>query len=114
MKQKLLILLFTFLGLTTIYASFPVTENITTKAVIINESDPEPLTNGEKALWFFGGFLLTFIGLIIAIITQLSSKKKGQIKYALFGFGLYFLILFAILYIAIEGDIDISNIFIFG
>ena len=115
MKQKLLTLLFTFLGLTTIYSSFPVTENTNTTEVITWElSDPEPLSKSEKVLWFFGGLLLTYIGVIIAIITQLSSKKKGQIKYALLGFGLYFLILFAIIYYVSGGDIDINNIFIFG
>ena len=113
MKKILLTLLFGIFGFTTIYASFPVTKNITTEAITINESDPEPLTNGEKALWFFGGLLLSWIGVIIAIISQISSKKKGQIKYALFGFGTLIIIYISFFYLILEG-IDIGDIFMFA
>ena len=113
MKKILLTLLFGIFGFTTIYASFPVTENITTEVVTINESDPEPLTNSEKALWFFGGLLLSWIGVIIAIISQISSKKKGQIKYALFGFGTLIIIYISLLLFIFEG-IDIGDIFMFA
>ena len=109
MKKILLTLLFGIFGFTTIYASFPVTENITTEVVTINESDPEPLTNGEKALWFCGGLLLSWIGVIIAIISQLSSKKKGQIKYALFGFGTL-IMMYILLINMFFGGIDFGGI----
>jgi len=114
MKQKLLTLLFTFLGLTTIYASFPVTENTnTTEAITWELSDPEPLSKSEKVLWFFAGLLLSWIGVIISIISQISSKKKGQIKYALFGFGTLIIIYISFFYLILEG-IDIGDIFMFA
>ena len=111
MKKKLLTLLFGIIGFTTTFASFPVTENTnTTEAITWEQSDPEPLSNGEKVLWFFGGLLLTWIGVIIAIITQVSSKKKGQIKYSLFGFGLFLLFIFAMIYFLSVGSFELSNI----
>ena len=115
MRKLLLTLLFGIIGFTTTFASFPVTENTnTTESITWEQSDPEPLSNGEKALWFFGGFLLTWIGVIIAIITQVSSKKKGQIKYSLFGFGLFLLFIFAMIYFLSVGSFELSNIFIFA
>jgi hypothetical protein len=58
-RKLLLTLLFGIIGLNTTFASFPVTENTnTTESITWEQSDPEPLSNGEKALWFFGGFNL--------------------------------------------------------
>ena len=115
MRKLLLTLLFGIIGFTTTFASFPVTENTnTTEAITWEQSDPEPLSNGEKVLWFFGGLLLTWVGVIIAIITQVSSKKKGQIKYSLFGFGLFLLFIFAMIYFLSVGSFELSNIFIFA
>ena len=115
MRKLLLTLLFGIIGFTTTFASFPVTENTnTTESITWEQSDPEPLSNGEKVLWFFGGFLLTWIGVIIAIITQVSSKKKGQIKYSLFGLGFFLLFIIAILYIESIGSFELGDIFIFA
>jgi len=57
---------------------------------------------------------LTWIGVIIAIITQVSSKKKGQIKYSLFGFGLFLLFIFAMIYLLSGRSFELGDIFIFA
>ena len=89
--KKNILLLFLLFGCTTIYASFPVIESIdfSTNALIV-ASD---LTTFQKVLWFLSGVI--FYGIPIAIIYQLITKKKGAIKFALFG--LLSLILFFIL-----------------
>ncbi|MBT6013295.1 MAG: hypothetical protein HOG85_00580 [Flavobacteriales bacterium] len=84
MKQKLLILLFTFLGFTTTFASFPVTENGSINEISLSVEDPD-ISKSEKILWFALGLLGTIYGLGASIIYQLITQKKGPIKYALYG-----------------------------
>ncbi|MGY8989644.1 MAG: hypothetical protein ACKVJA_05250, partial [Flavobacteriales bacterium] len=61
------------------------------------------------------GLLLTYIGVIYAIYSQLKTKKKGKIKFALLGLVVYY-ILYALLMFAITGELpfDMDEIFIFG
>ena len=89
--KKHILLLFLLFGCTAIYASFPVIENINSSAnSLIAASD---LTTFQKVIWFLSGII--FYGIPIAVIYQLITKKKGAIKFALFG--LLSLILFFIL-----------------
>ena len=121
MPKFILTLLLGIFGFSSIYASFPVTESSNNYEVVIsNEETPEDeLTKNQKLLWFLMGLLLTYIGVIIAIISQLKTKKKGKIKFALFGFATYLLIV-GLLFYMIEGelpfdfDFDMGEIFIFG
>lgn len=90
MKKHILLLFFLF-GCTAIYASFPVIESIDYSTnLLIAASD---LTTFQKVIWFLSGII--FYGIPIAVIYQLITKKKGAIKFALFG--LLSLILFFIL-----------------
>ena len=102
MKQKLLILLFTFLGFTTTFASFPVTENGSINEISLSVEDPD-ISKSEKILWFALGLLGTIYGLGASIIYQLITQKKGPIKYALYGF-LTFAVLAVILLIIILAE----------
>ena len=110
MKKQLLILLFVLLGLTSIYASFPVTENVNSTEISLTSEGPD-ISKGEKILWFALGLLGTIYGVAGSIIYQLITKKKGPIKYALFGF-LSFIIIVVLLLMAILGDFD--NPFVFS
>jgi hypothetical protein len=100
MKKKILLLLLLF-GCTTIYASFPVIESIdySTNPLIV-ASD---LTTFQKVLWFLGGVI--FYGIPIAVIYQLITKKKGVIKFALFGF-LSIILIIIIAFTVLSGEID--------
>lgn len=116
MRKLLYILLFSVVGQTSVYASFPVSGyNNFTQIETINEDieDDKKLTKWQKIAWILAGFLGTFLGVVIALITQLiSKKKKGQFKFALLGIAIYFAI-----FIAIglgTGELDPSEIFILG
>ena len=110
MKKQLLILLFVLLGLTSIYASFPVTKNVNSTEISLTSEDPG-ISKGEKILWFALGLIGSIYGVAASIIYQLITQKKGPIKYALFGF-LSLIVLVILLLIAILGDFD--NPFIFA
>ena len=110
MKKQLLILLFVLLGLTSIYASFPVTENVNSTEISLTSEGPD-ISKGEKILWFALGLIGSIYGVAGSIIYQLITKKKGPIKYALFGF-LSFIIIVVLLLMAILGDFD--NPFVFS
>ena len=90
MRKLLYILLFSVVGHTSVYASFPVSGyNNFTQIETIDEDteDDKKLTKRQKFAWFFAGFIGFYFGVIIALIAQLiSRKKKGQFKFALFGF----------------------------
>ena len=72
MKQFILTLLLGISVFSSTYASFPVTEsNNNYEVVISHEETPEDgLTKKQKLLWFLMGLLLTYIGVIIAIISN--------------------------------------------
>lgn len=119
MKKLLYILLFALVGQTSVYASFPVSEhNSFTQIEIVDEDteDDKKLTKKQKIAWILVGLLSTFLGVTIALIAQLiSKKKKGQFKFALLGLAIYFAILIAAEY-AMTGELpfDLSEIFILG
>jgi len=116
MKKILLTLLFGMLGLTTTFASFPVLENESTNEISLSVEDPD-ISKSAKILWFAIGLLGTAVtgigGLAIAAIYQLITKKKGPIKYALYG-SLTAGILFIILLILIFSEFLDFNPFIFS
>ena len=89
MKQFILTLLLGILGFSSVYASFPVTENGNINEISLSVEDPD-ISKSERILWFAIGLLGTVFsgigGLAIATIYQLITKKKGPIKYALYGF----------------------------
>ena len=89
MKQFILTLLLGLLGFSSVYASFPVTENGNINEISLSVEDPD-ISKSEKILWFAIGLLGTVVtvfgGLAIATIYQLITHKKGPIKYALYGF----------------------------
>ena len=60
------------------------------------------------------GLLLNYVGVSIAIISQRRTKKKGKIKFALLGLGVYFILYFSYLAIIDELPFDMGEIFIFG
>ena len=73
-----------------IFASFPLnnTDNFSKieRTYQIEDGEKE-LTKKQKIAWFLIGLAGGIIGVIIALITNLTSKKKKQqFKYALFGF----------------------------
>ena len=119
MKKLLYILLLTFIGQATVYASFPVTEtnNFTSIEIVDEETDEsKKLSTRQKVVWFLVGLLGGILGVIISLIAQLiSKKKKGQFKFALLGAGVYY-ILYTLLMYAIEGELpfEIGEIFILG
>jgi hypothetical protein len=110
MKKQLLKLLVIFFGFTSIYASFPVTENVNSTEISLTSEGPD-ISKGEKILWFALGLIGSIYGVAASIIYQLITQKKGPIKYALFGF-LSLIVLVILLLIAILGDFD--NPFIFA
>ena len=116
MKKILLTLLFGMLGLTTTFASFPVLENESTNEISLSVEDPD-ISKSAKILWFAIGLLGTafggIIGLAIAAIYQLITKKKGPITYALYGF-LSAIILLIIFIIILLGEFEDFNPFIFS
>ena len=115
MRKLLYILLFSVVGLTSVYASFPVSGyNNFTQIETIDEDteDDKKLTKRQKFAWFLAGFIGFYLGVIIALIVQLiSRKKKGQFKFALFGF--LSMILIALL-IEHGQEIISGDIFILG
>ena len=99
--KKHILLLFLLFGCTAIYASFPVIENINSSAnSLIASSD---LTTFQKVIWFLSGII--FYGIPIAVIYQLITKKKGVIKFALFGF-LSIILIIIIAFTVLSGEID--------
>ena len=116
MKNILFTLLFVIAGFNTIQASFPVTENNTSEMVYSEEDPDVPISKSEKVFWFILGLLGSYVGVIIAIIYQLITKKKGIIKQALFGFLtlIVLAILFLIVLLGELGDLDFGEIFFLG
>ena len=110
MKKQLLTLLFVFFGVISIYASFPVTENINSTEISLTSEDPG-ISKAEKIVWFVIGFLGLYLGVAVSIIYQLITQKKGPIKYALFGF-LSLVVLIILWIIAVLADFD--NPFVFS
>ncbi len=103
-----------------ILASFPVNKTDDfTKFEITNQTEDsdKKLTKKQKIAWFLIGLAGGIIGLIIALIINLTSKKKKQqFKYALFGF-IGFLILNGLISYFIFGETpygleEIGKIFI--
>ena len=117
MKQFILTLLLGLLGFSSVYASFPVTENGNINKISLSVEDPD-ISKSAKILWFAIGLLGTvfggIIGLAIAAIYQLITKKRGPIKYALYG-SLTAGILVIILLFLIFSEFDLDfNPFIFS
>ena len=110
MKKQLLISLVIFFGCTSIYASFPVTENVNSTEISLTSENPD-ISKSEKIVWFLFGFLGVMYGVGVSLIYQLITQKKGPIKYALFGF-LSLIIIAILLVIVILGEFD--NPFIFS
>tara|TARA_X000000368_G_scaffold396168_1_gene364222 strand:+ start:473 stop:832 length:360 start_codon:yes stop_codon:yes gene_type:complete len=119
MRKLLYILLFSVVGQTSVYASFPVSGYNNFRQIETIDEDTEDdkkLTKKQKIAWILVGLLTTFLGVTIALITQLiSKKKKGQFKFALIGLAIYFAISIAVEY-AITGELpfDLSETFILG
>ena len=91
----------------SIYASFPIVEKINAlQSAFPLASD---INTVEKIIWFLLG--VTFYGIGLAILYQLFTKKRGPIKFSLFGF-LAIIFFIAILLIGFFNDFD--NPFIFG
>lgn len=116
MKNILFTLLFVLAGFNTIQASFPVTENNTSEMVFSEENNANPISKSEKVFWFILGLLGFYYGVIIAIIYQLITKKKGIIKQALFGSLtlIALAILLLIVLLAGLGELDFGEIFFLG
>ena len=90
MKKIFYIFIFLIFQNNRIFASFPVnnTDNFSKVEITYQTEDGEKeLTKKQKIAWFLIGLAGGIYGLIIALITNLTSKKKKQqFKYALFGF----------------------------
>ena len=90
MKKIFYIFIFLIFQNNRIFASFPVdiTGNFSKVEITSQtEVDGKELTKKQKIAWFLIGLAGGIYGLIIALITNLTSKKKKQqFKYALFGF----------------------------
>ena len=113
MKKQLLTLLLTFLGFTTAFASFPVLENGKTNEISLSVEDPD-ISKSERRWWFALGLLLSIYGLGGSMIYQLTTQKKGPIKYAFYGL-LSLIALAIILLIIIFAEFEFDfNPFIFS
>ena len=90
MPKFIFTLLLGLLGFSSVYASFPVTENGNINEISLSVEDPD-ISKSEKILWFAIGLLGTVVtgfgGLAIATIYQLITHKQGPIIYALYGRG---------------------------
>ena len=120
MKKIFYIFIFLIFQNNIIFASFPVnnTDNHSKFEITYQTNDDDKkLTKKQKIAWFLIGLAGGIIGLIIALITNLTSKKKKQqFKYALFGF-MGFLILNGLISYFIFGETpygldEIGKIFI--
>ena len=111
MKNILFTLLFLIAGFNTIQASFPVMENNKSEILHSEEKNTDPISKSEKVFWFILGLIGIYWGVIIAIIYQLITKKKGIIKQALFGFLtlLVLAILFLIVLFGQLGELDFGE-----
>ena len=105
--KKSFFLLLAALNCMSIYASFPVIENINILQTAISLA-PD-INTGEKIIWFLLG--MTFYGIGLAIIYQLITQKKGPIKFSIFGF-LAIILFFVLLFLGLDSGID--NPFVFG
>ena len=89
MGQFGLTLLLGILGFSSVYASFPITENRNINEISLSVEDPD-ISKSAKILWFAIGLLGTafggITGLAIATIYQLITQRKGPIEYAFYGF----------------------------
>jgi hypothetical protein len=103
--KRSFILLVTVMSSTSLYASFPVLENLDAFHPPIFEAD---IKITAKILWFLSGMI--FYGIPISIIYQLISQKRGPIKYALFG-ALAIILFFTILILLIESGIEDPFVF---
>ena len=116
MPKLILTLLLGLLVFSSVYASFPVTENGNINEISLSIEDPD-ISKSAKILWFaiglLGAVLTGFGGLAIAAIYQLITKKKGPFEYALYGF-LTAVILFIILLFLIFSEFLDFNPFIFS
>ena len=122
MKKIFYILIILIFQNNIIFASFPVnnTDNLSKVEITYQTNDGDKkLTKKQKIAWFLIGLAGGIIGLIIALITNLTSKKKKQqFKYALLGF-IGFLILNGLISYYIFDEIpygldEIGDIFILG
>lgn len=105
--KKSFLLFFLILNCISIYASFPIVENINNfQSILPLTSD---INTGEKIIWILLG--ITFYGIGVAIIYQLITKKKGPIKFSIIGLLAFILFIF-LLFLGIENGID--NPFVFG
>ena len=90
MKKIFYILIILIFQNNIIFASFPVdiTGNFSKVEITSQtEVDGKELTQKQKIDWVLIGLSGGIVGLIIALVTNLTSKKKKQqFKYALFGF----------------------------
>ena len=90
MKKIFYILIILIFQNKIIFASFPVdiTGNFSKVEITSQtEVDGKELTQKQKIAWVLIGLSGGIVGLIIALVTNLTSKKKKQqFKYALFGF----------------------------
>ena len=105
--KKPFLLIFAVFNCKLIYATFPVIESIN----ILQTALPlaSDINTGEKIIWFLLG--MTFYGIGVAIIYQLITKKKGPIKFSIFGF-IAIILFFVLLFLGL--DVVFENPFVFG
>ena len=111
MPKLIFTLLLGLFGFSSVYASFPITDNRNINEISFSVEDPD-ISKSAKILWFAIGFIASIYGFGASIIYQLITQKKGPIKYALFGFLSLIAALIILVIIAFSGEF--INPFVFS
>ena len=95
MKNFLLLFITLFSINAVSYASFPITENINSNEVVVNESDNSSFIGNVE--FNFGGFILGFLlGLIGVALAYIFSSDDAFRRSAWYGLGTWLILLLII------------------
>ena len=117
MRKLLYLLIFALIGQSSIYASFPIVESNPFTQIESADEEDKKLNKKQKLAWILAGLVGGIIGVVIALLSQLTyKKKKGQFKFALLGYAV-FLILSGLISFFVFGEVpyrldEIGDIFI--
>ena len=109
MKKIIYTILISTIGIFNIHASFPIIENthISIESNIL-DSNEDYIDKKQKIAWIIIGGIIPVLSILIALIVQLATGKKGIIRYTIYGNLIHLLI--RILIIVLD-NFDLEDIF---
>tara|TARA_B100000902_G_scaffold344206_1_gene349434 strand:- start:6254 stop:6592 length:339 start_codon:yes stop_codon:yes gene_type:complete len=109
MKKIIYTILIYTIGVSNIHASFPIIQStdisIESNILVSNE---DYIDKKQKIAWLIIGGIIPVLSILIALIVQLATGKKGIIRYAIYGNLIHLLIR---ILITVLDNVDIEDIF---